>query len=95
MKDMGSRSGIRWFAPAYHGHAQRKLVGFLLLLACALTLLPTPPAHAQSGGQALNARINFQPAGTAPAGYEADTGQAYDGARGFGWVSPARPRQWT
>jgi hypothetical protein len=32
-------------------------------------------------------KVNFQPAGSAvPAGYTADTGAAFDAARGYGWV---------
>ncbi|WP_199512942.1 Ig-like domain-containing protein [Nucisporomicrobium flavum] len=56
----------------------------------AVTVLAAPfaagaPAHA--AGPPV-ARVNFQPAGSAvPAGYVADTGQAYDPARGSGWVA--------
>jgi hypothetical protein len=40
---------------------------------------PSPPAVA--------ALVNFQPASFAtPAGYQADTGLAFDAARGYGWV---------
>ena len=39
------------------------------------------------------AKVNFQPAASAvPAGYTADTGAAYDTARGSGWVTCRDPR---
>ncbi|MEU4422468.1 Ig-like domain-containing protein [Actinoplanes sp. NPDC024001] len=48
------------------------------------TLVPAGPAHA---AVTPLAKINFQPAASAPpAGWTADTGAAFDAARGRGWV---------
>ena len=50
------------------------------------------PAGSVSGGGGTATKINFQPAGSAtPAGYTADTGAAYDTARGRGWVKVGTP----
>jgi hypothetical protein len=55
---------------------------------CALTglaLWAGVPAVA-----AANAKINFQPDASAlPAGFSKDIGMAFDGARGYGWVTEA------
>ncbi|MBV9950734.1 MAG: Ig-like domain-containing protein [Acidimicrobiia bacterium] len=53
---------------------------FAAFSASFTTGTPTPVQYA---------RINFQPQTAAvPAGYSKDYGQAYDTARGFGWVQP-------
>jgi hypothetical protein len=58
-------------------------------IVAALAALLAPAAFATPAQAAVTplAKINFQPAASAtPAGYTADTGAAYDAARGSGWV---------
>ncbi|WP_052351592.1 Ig-like domain-containing protein [Deinococcus pimensis] len=73
----------------------RSTLGFGLtaLLLAACTGGPTGPTPPDGGGTTpppdtnVLARVNFQDKNvTAPEGYAADTGAAYDAARGYGWV---------
>ncbi|MDG4831521.1 Ig-like domain-containing protein [Solwaraspora sp. WMMD1047] len=57
------------------------------LTALAVVLILAPPATARAQAVTPIASINFQPATAAvPAGHTADTGAAYDAARGRGWI---------
>ena len=59
----------------------RVLAGWTALVAAALVAAPAV------AGADVAARINFQPgAAIVPLGYTADSGAAFDAARGFGWV---------
>lgn len=63
----------------------------VLLAACGST--NSKPGGGTGGGTGLpngGVAINFQPASsTAPAGYTADTGAAFDATRGWGWITEA------
>jgi hypothetical protein len=49
---------------------------------------PDVPVTFDSFGIAQDAKINFQPSGSAlPAGYIKDSGEAYNATRGYGWVA--------
>ena len=54
-------------------------VAVATVLAAMLPALAGAPAFAADGGL----HVNFQPAGTAPAGYTADTGVAFNGTSGW------------
>ncbi|MFK7601495.1 Ig-like domain-containing protein [Deinococcus sp. SM5_A1] len=64
-----------------------------LLAACNPGPTPptiTPPTTTPPEVPVSVKQINFQPAtSTAPAGYTADTGMAYNDTRGYGWVTQA------
>ena len=69
---------------------RRFRVVFAALLGSVLvtTVLPALPASAADTVLDAPLRVNFQTAAaTAPSGYLADYGQAYDATRGFGWVA--------
>jgi Bacterial Ig-like domain len=58
-----------------------------LSLTLALLLLPLAVATPAHAAVTSLLKVNFQPAASAvPAGYTADTGAAFDDARGWGWV---------
>ncbi|MEV6303372.1 Ig-like domain-containing protein [Actinoplanes sp. NPDC051861] len=64
-----------------HRRVRTVVVALLLPLGA---LVPASPARA---AVTPVAKVNFQPAASAvPAGYTADTGAAFDAARGSGWV---------
>jgi hypothetical protein len=79
-----------FFAPRDHGAPvnlhQRSIVrrftvpvAVTTVIAAMLPALAALPARADGTG----IHVNFQPAGTAPAGYTADTGAAYNGTSGW------------
>lgn len=68
---------------------RHRLVILLASVIVASTPVATEPEAVAGPGEV---RVNFQPEGAAvPVGYAADWGQAYDAARGYGWVAQDSP----
>lgn len=86
--DEGARITLNSFKPnqptRFFADATSARAGILAFTGTAQNV----PVRFDSFGIAQNVKINFQPLGSVvPNGYLNDTGEAYNNARGYGWVS--------
>lgn len=86
--DDGARITLNTFKPSqptrFFADPTSARAGILAFTGTA----PNVPVRFDSFGIAQNVKINFQPLGSVvPSGYLNDSGEAYNNARGYGWVS--------